>query len=79
MVCPSLHPSKSLALLPRKVNKSLHINDENDENSLESSIDEDIIKVENAALKPSTSQDTDKLDRNTLFDNIGELFITKND
>ena len=60
-----------------EVKKLLHVNDENDENSLESSIDDDNVKVKNVTLNPSTSQDTDKLERNTLFDKIGELFEIK--
>ena len=61
----------------KQVKSSLHVNYENDENSLESSIEDDNVKVENVTLNPSTSQDTDELERNTLFDKIGELFDIK--
>ena len=47
----------------KEVKRSLYINDEHHENSLESSIEDDNVKVENVNLKPLTSQDTDKLER----------------
>ena len=49
----------------------------NDESPSESEIDEGNIKVETAESESSTSQDTNKLDSNTLFDKIGELFDMK--
>ena len=49
--------------------------------TLESSIEDDNLKVENGMLSPSTSQDTDKeavkLEHISLFDKIGELFDIK--
>ena len=61
----------------KEVKKLLHVYYENDENSSESSIEDDNVKDENITLSLSTSQDTDKLDRNILFDKIGELFNSK--
>ena len=61
----------------KEIKESLQSNDNNDESSSESDVDEVTIKVETTELEPLTSQDTSKSDRNFLFDKIGEILEIK--
>ena len=57
------------------VAESLQANDNSDESSSETNVEEGDIKI--AESKPLTSQDTSKIEHNTLLDSIVEIFEIK--